>query len=349
MKAWVLQNVGNIEYIDIEEPHILENEVLIKVKASGICGSDIPRIYQNGAHNMPLVLGHEFSGQVISVGNEVSREWLNKSVGIFPLIPCKKCSSCQNQKYEMCKHYNYLGSRCNGGFAEYVAVPKWNIIELPENVCYEEAAMLEPLSVAFHALRRVDINPSETVVVYGLGTIGMLILMLLLERGINNILVVGNKEFQRQKVIDLGLVEDKYCDSTCEDVNEWIYKNTNGKGADVSFECVGKNKTFSQAVNNATPLGRICVVGNPYSDMQLEKDIYWKILRNQLIITGTWNSSFTGLENDDWHMVLKLLENKRISPKQLISHRFKLENLDQGFNIMHNKSEEYVKILAIID
>lgn len=349
MKAWVLQSVGNIEYIDMEQPNVLENEVLIKVKVAGICGSDIPRIYQNGAHNMPLILGHEFSGQIVSVGDKVSREWLDKRVGVFPLIPCKKCTSCQTKKYEMCSHYNYLGSRCNGGFAEYISVPEWNIIELPANISYEEAAMLEPISVAFHSLNRVDICSKDAVVVYGLGTIGMLIVMLLLERNVNNILVVGNKEFQKKKVIELGLSEDNYCDSACQNVNEWIYNNTNQKGADVSFECVGKNETFVQAINNSASLGRICVVGNPYSDMMLEKDVYWKILRNQLMITGTWNSSFTGSKNDDWHKALKLLADKRIAPKELISHRFKLENLKQGFHIMRDKSEEYIKIMAIID
>ena len=135
--------------------------MLIAVKACGICGSDIPRAYRDGAHNMPLVIGHEFSGCVSAVCDGVSSEWIGKNVGVFPLIPCRKCKPCLNRQYEMCRHYDYLGSRSNGGFAEYVTVPEWNIIELPEGVSYEAAAMIEPMAVAVHAMRRTLTGSAE--------------------------------------------------------------------------------------------------------------------------------------------------------------------------------------------
>lgn len=337
MKAWVLHGVGDYRYEEVTEPAVGENEVLVAVKAVGICGSDIPRVYKDGAHNMPLIIGHEFAGQVAATG---------KRVGVFPLIPCRQCTPCKNKQYEMCSNYSYLGSRRNGGFAEFVVVPEWNLIDLPENVSFEDAAMLEPMAVAVHAMRRVLPHKHDTVVVCGLGTIGMLLVMFLIDAGIDNILVIGNKDFQKQTVLKLGVLEESYCDSKSEDVNQWIMQKTSGNGADVFFECVGKKETVVQAVNLTAPAGKICMVGNPYSDMELDKGTYWKILRNQLTITGTWNSSFIHEKEDDWHYVLDRLAQNRICPSQLISHRYSLENIEQGFQIMRDKTEDYIKVMA---
>ncbi len=347
MKAWVLHSIGDIRYEEVERPVLDKNEVLVNVKAVGICGSDIPRIYQTGSHRMPLILGHEFSGKVVELGNCVDNSWLNKRVGIFPLIPCRECVACQKEQYEMCRNYSYLGSRQDGGFAEYVAVPQENLIELPENVSYEEAAMLEPMAVAVHTMRRVMPTEQDKVIICGLGTIGILLLMFLQNAGVKHIYAIGNKDFQKQTVLQMGLSEAYYCDSRTQDVNTWVMEHTNGTGADVFFECVGKNETVIQAVNLTALAGRVCLVGNPYSDMKLEKQVYWKILRNQLIVTGTWNSSFTGKKDDDWHYVLKCLEEKRIEPSKLISHKFSLEELEKGFHIMRDKSEDYIKIICL--
>lgn len=346
MKAWNLHDIGDIRYEEVAEPQVKENEVLVAMKAVGICGSDIPRIYQTGAHKMPLIPGHEFAGKVVKVGNSVSKEWLEKRVGVFPLIPCRECIACKNEQYEMCRNYNYLGSRCDGGYAEYVAVPQDNLIELPQNVSYEEAAMLEPMAVAVHAMRRVMPKENDTVVIYGLGTIGILLLMFLRDAGIKNILVIGNKEFQKQTVLKMGISEEDFCDSRMQDVKKWILDRTQGIGVNIFFECVGKNEILTQGIDITAPAGKVCLVGNPYSDMSLEKAVYWKILRNQLLVTGTWNSSFTGKEDDDWHYVLTALEKKRIAPAELVSHRFALDELEKGFHIMRDKSEDYIKILA---
>lgn len=345
MKAWVLHDVNDIRFEDINEPQPAADEVIVSVKAAGICGSDIPRIYKTGAHVHPLIPGHEFSGQVVKTGGNVDSAWNGKRAGIFPLIPCGRCMACRKQQYEMCRDYSYLGSRRDGGFAEYAAVPEWNLIELPENVSYEEAAMLEPMAVAVHAMRRVSPNPKDTAVICGLGTIGMFLLMFLLDAGMENVFVVGNKEFQRNTVLKMGLDESNYCDSKTQSVSEWLLERTHGLGADVFFECVGKNETVSQGVDLTAPGRRICLVGNPYSDMLLEKSVYWKILRNQLTITGTWNSSFTHEKDDDWHYVLDRLAQKRISPKELISHELKLDDAEKGFLTMLEKREDYIKVM----
>lgn len=144
----------------------------------------------------------------------------------------------------------------------------------------------------------------------------------------------------------LSLDRQAYCDSREQDVDLWVRGQTGSAGVDAVFECVGRNETFAQAVGLAAPMGQVCLVGNPYSDMTLDKDIYWKILRNQLVITGTWNSSFNHVLDDDWHYVLNRLSQKRISPGMLVTHRLSLGELEQGLHVMRDKVEDYVKIMV---
>ncbi len=328
MKALVLEEVGNLKVKDVSMPYVAADEVLVRVGACGICGSDIPRAYKDGAHVMPLVLGHEFAGTVEAVGANVEKSWYGKRVGVFPLIPCMECECCKNRKYEMCKSYGYLGSRRDGGFSELVAVPEWNLIELPDSVTMEQAAMLEPMAVAVHAIRQVKPSADDRVVVMGLGTIGLLVLMFLLDMGVKNVSVIGNKEYQVNIAKELGAS---------------VY---DGGQADVFFECVGKQESLLKGIEIMAPSGRICTVGNPHSDMHLDRDVYWKILRSQLTLVGTWNSSFTHEANDDWHYVLDRLQQGKVHPERLISHRYGLENIVDGFEMMRDKREEYGKVMC---
>lgn len=345
MKAWVLHGIGDIRLEDVEKPRPAAGEVLVKVKSVGVCGSDIPRIYKTGTYHFPTIPGHEFSGIVTDLGIGTKPEWKKKRVGVFPLIPCRTCASCKKEQYEMCRNYGYLGSRQNGGFAEYVAVPEWNLIELPEGVSFGEAAMMEPMSVAVHAMRRAQPEKDSICVICGLGTIGMLLLMFLKDAGIENILAVGNKDFQRQTAIKFGLEADCYCDSRTKDVSEWVMEHTDHRGADLFFECVGKNETVSQAVDLTAPAGKVMLVGNPASDMIFQKAVYWKILRNQLTVLGTWNSSFTHGMEDDWNYVMERLKSHRVHPEESITHHFPLEELSKGLILMRDKTEEFGKVM----
>ncbi|MCR5735195.1 MAG: galactitol-1-phosphate 5-dehydrogenase [Lachnospiraceae bacterium] len=346
MKAWILNDIADFRLQEADKPVPGEHEVIVRVKNCGICGSDIPRVYKDGAHNMPLIIGHEFSGQVVECGKDVSDRWSGKKVGIFPLIPCKECTPCLNKQYEMCKHYNYLGSRCNGGFAEYAAVPEWNLMELSGGVSFEQAAMLEPMSVARHAIRQIgDMEKEETIAIYGAGTIGLFILMHLLSMGHEKILVVGNHDIQKEKALLLGLKQENFCNLRKDNVKEWIFSKTGDYGVNVSFEVVGNEVTYGETVEYSAPKGRICLVGNPHSDMGLKRDIYWKILRNQLTLHGTWNSSFKS-DDDDWQYVAGALRDGLIHPENLISHRFSIEDIEKGFLIMRDKTEDYIKIMC---
>ncbi|MBQ9361212.1 MAG: galactitol-1-phosphate 5-dehydrogenase [Lachnospiraceae bacterium] len=358
MKAWVLHGADDIRFEDMEMPLLEASEVRVQVKATGICGSDIPRIYETGAHRMPIVPGHEFSGVVTAVGKDADPYWMGRRVGIYPLIPCGTCKPCMSGHPEMCRDYDYIGSRRDGAFAEYVSVPVGNLVEIPDSVSFEETAMLEPMAVVVHAMKRgigadgeTSVVPADArIVICGLGTIGLLLTMFLVDKGFRNIYVIGNKDSQRDKAIDLGISEDDFCDSRSEDVSGWMREIVGG--ADVYFECVGRNECVSYGIDGMAPGGRVVLVGNPYSDMSLTKDTYWKILRNQLDVTGTWNSTFLqrGYENpvtDDWGYVLNRLTEKKIKPDSLITHRFDLADLDKGFSLMRNKSEPYVKVMMI--
>lgn len=352
MKAWVLRETGEIAYEERERPRAQEGEVLVRVMAAGICGSDIPRIYRTGAHRMPLIPGHEFAGRVEETGRYSGRSWLHKRVGVYPLIPCGECGPCRQGRYEMCRQYSYLGSRRDGGFGEYVAVPERNLIELPEEVSYEQAAMLEPMAVAVHAVRRVEPCTGDVAAVCGLGTIGLLTVMVLRAMGVRRVLAAGNKESQRRRALALGVAEGDYCDAGQEETAAFLLERTEGEGVDVFFECVGKNETLAQGVEAAAPAGRICLVGNPYGDMALERESYWKILRRQLTVRGTWNSSFWGINGEeptDWEYALGLLERGRVRPEELITQRYAFAKLGAGFELMRDKREEYIKVMAAVD
>ncbi len=352
MKAYVLHDINDLRYEEVPKPEPGYGEVLLRVGAVGICGSDIPRIYKTGAHVHPLVPGHEFSGIVEKTGQGSDDSLVGKRTGVFPLIPCRKCAPCLRREYELCRNYNYIGSRTNGAFAEYVIVPCDNLLPIPDEVTMEAAAMMEPMAVAVHAMRRAMpevVRTDRTVIIYGMGTIGLLLSAFLLDAGIDadKLYVIGNKDFQKKKSDEIGILPENFFDIRNGDPEEWIEDKTLGMGADISFDCVGKNETVKQAIDHASPSGQVVLLGNPYSDMILPKDVYWKILRNQLRITGTWNSSFTDSEDDDWHYVLDRLSRGNIHPEKFITHRFSLQDLHKGIELMRDKKEPYVKVMGI--
>ncbi len=346
MKAYVLHGIGDLRYEDVEKPVPEEDEVLVRVHAAGICGSDIPRIYRTGAYSYPLIPGHEFAGTVVEAGSAVGNPWIGKRVGVFPLIPCKECAQCQKKQYEMCARYSYLGSRTDGGFAEYVRVPVWNLLELPDGVSFEQAAMLEPMSVAVHAIRRAAADAGDRIILCGLGTIGLLAVMFFKGMGYHNLYVVGNKEIQKKLAMEIGVSEDRFCDIRRQDAEVWIMDATSGHGADVFFDCVGKTQTIEEAIRCTAAAGKVMLVGNPASDVSLAKDVYWKILRRQLTLMGTWNSSFTHESTDDWHVVLDLLQGKKIQPERLITQKYPMQQFCRGMERIKDKAEDCVKIMG---
>lgn len=334
MKAYVLHGVNDLRYEEINKPELMHGWALVKVKAAGICSSDVPRIFTKGTYHFPTIPGHEFSGTVVEVGNPEDEYLIDKNVGVFPLIPCKKCKQCEAKHYEMCEHYDYLGSRRDGGFAEYVAVPTWNLIELPSTVPLKTAAMLEPISVALHAARLTKIDRGDAVAIIGTGMIGICAAQWSKSIGAKTVTVVGRNESKRKIVEGCGL---DYAISE---------NNVNTVQYDKIIEAVGTPQSIEQAICMTAPGGTLLLMGNPSGDILFRQDIYWRILRKQLTVKGTWNSSFDGIAPSDWTRAVEALSNQEIDAEKLISHSFKQEDLPKGLHLMLKHEETYCKIMT---
>lgn len=347
MKAYVLEGINQLEYREVPVPLPGVDEVIVKVSHVGICGSDIPRIFKTGTYHFPTIPGHEFAGVVHSAGSERYQHLVGKRVGVFPLIPCMQCRQCRKMQYEMCQSYNYLGSRTDGAFAEYVKVPVWNLIELPENVSAEAAAMLEPTCVALHAIRQADLSGAESAAVYGCGTIGILVLQWLKARGIRQVYAIGTR-MEQQRLID-EVSDAVFCNCREQKPVDFIMQQTDNRGVDIVFECVGVNESVNNAVNSVAAGGQVVLVGNPADNIELEKQIYWKILRRQVTIYGTWNSSFTKEDDDDWHMAVKAIGEGKIRPAKQITHKLAFEELKYGLEVMKDKTVFSNKIMILVN
>ncbi len=347
MMANVLHGVGDLRYEEVPVPALKPGEVLVKVRAAGICGSDIPRVFVNGTYHFPTIPGHEFAGEVVATAPDVDDSLVGLRAAVFPLIPCMACSSCREGKYEMCRHYNYLGSRCDGAFAEYVAAPAWNLAPLPANVSFEQAAMCEPIAVALHALRHTNLKLGDRVVIYGPGTIGGLIAQWCRAAGATEVLLVGNSASNFDTAKALGF--EKLLNSDKADPVEWVLQQTDGMGADLAVEAVGCAATFCSCLLSARPGGSVLAVGNPHGDYLLPRDAYWQILRKQLTVHGTWNSGFDSSDKNDWRTVLAALSAGQINADALITHRFDLKGLADGLALMRDAAEPFNKVMICMD
>lgn len=334
MKAYVLYGIDDLRYEETQEPDCPEGWAIVQVKAAGICSSDIPRIYTKGTYHFPTIPGHEFAGSVVKVGSVEDEKWIGKSVGVFPLIPCRKCLPCQNKKYEMCENYDYVGSRRNGGFAELVAVPVWNLLPLPPHISYEEGATLEPLAVALHAAKRGNIQSGDMVGVVGTGMIGFAAAQWAKQKGASKVFVIGrNKE------------KGNLCKSL-KDV-EYLIQGDNMPYFDVTIEAVGTSSAIECAIQQTREAGRVVLMGNPAGNITLVQNVYWRLLRKQISLTGTWNSSYHGFEVSDWTEVCKALKDGDMLVRPLISHIFAQEELKDGLELMKRKKEPYCKVMTI--
>lgn len=335
MKAYVLHAVNKLQYDDIDKPDCPKGWAIVKVKASGICSSDIARVFTKGTYHFPTIPGHEFAGIVDSVSSEEDKELVGKHVGIFPLIPCRECPQCKDKHYEMCAHYDYVGSRRDGGFAEYVAVPVWNLIPLLDAIPFTSAAMLEPLSVALHATKIANIQKGQSVGVIGTGMIGICAAQWAKSLGAGRVEVIGRNEAKRELVEKAGL---SYTIMT-EPKEDCQF--------DVVIEAVGNPKSIDLAIQSVSPGSTLVLMGNPSGNISLSQNTYWRILRKQLVLKGTWNSSYDGKNPSDWTEVVEALERHEIKVEHLISHCFDQDNLKDGLDLMFQHREPYCKVMTV--
>lgn len=344
MKACVLEAVGNLVYKEVEKPVPKEGEVLVKIKACGICSSDIDRVFKTGTYHFPTIPGHEFAGVIEELGKGVDESLLGKKAAVFPLLPCKKCPSCLAGEYARCDNYNYFGSRCDGGFAQYIAVPVWNLVLMNDDMPYTTAALCEPAAVALHAIERAEFSDEDSVVIVGTGTIAFLISVILKSYGAKKIIMIGRNSRKLEVASKIeGLT---YIDSSKEGVQDIVWKLTDNQGADVVIESVGSSESIGQSLCLVKKGGHVVLMGNPAGDIHLNRNDYWKILRNELYVRGTWNSSYNE-NNNNWKKVIKILNEQKEILDNLITAEFSLSEHEQAFNLLRDKKHMTLKVMFV--
>lgn len=336
MKALVLGGKGQLRLVEVPVPELREGEALVRVRFCGVCGSDLPRIFGDIAYFYPLIPGHEFSGEVVAVGSAEHAGWVGKRVTVYPLVPCRRCPYCEKGWYELCEDYGYLGSRQNGAFAEYVAAPVANLMPLPENVSFEEGALTEPAAVTLHAVRRVGGCLGENVAVFGLGTVGLLVGMWLKLAGARRLIGydVDESKFQlaRKMGFDVTLFPS-------------FFPAEQG-GIGLVVEASGSNQGLTDALKLVRKKGKVLILGNQEGEVTLKAGDFGQILRKELTVVGSWNSSYAFLDSD-WRRVLDLEGSGRVSLGTLISHRIRLEEAPEFLLGMKEKKFPYVKVVLV--
>lgn len=345
MKALVLEAVGDLKYKDVPDVQPKEGEVLLRVDAAGICGSDIGRVFVNGTYHFPTIPGHEFAGTIVGVGAGVADSFIGRRAAVFPLLPCQKCEMCQVGAYAQCKNYDYFGSRRDGGFAEYICVPVWNLVPVPNNVSCEEAAMCEPCSVALHALRQQGVEMADNVAIFGAGPIGIMLALWAQLWGARKVMLfdIDPKKIAFAKRLGFGYV----CNTMDISAETYVMERTDGVGADLVVEGAGVSATFASAIKVARPFGRIVCMGNPAEDMTLPRRVYSDLLRKQLSIKGTWNSSYAKMDKNEWEISLNAISSGKLNVKPLITHKCALSEGIAPFQMMRDRKEFYNKVMFL--
>lgn len=338
MRAARLHAVGDLRAEQVALPVPGPGEALVRIARSGICGSDVPRVFKKGTYRFPLIPGHEFAGTVVACPS--APQWVGRRVTVFPLLPCGHCAMCAIGEYATCVDYDYYGSRRDGGFAQHQSIRLSNLIPLPTSVSLEAGAMVEPAAVAVHAIAAAPLQLGDTLAIFGAGPIGLMAAQL------------GKASGARVFLVD---IDDRKLELAAEhgwgeclnprqgDVPERLRELTGG-GADVCLEAAGVPATLAGALAAARPFGRVTLMGNPVGEMALGQDAYWQILRKQLTCTGVWNSSHNAVR-DDWQVAIDAMARGQLAPVPLISHRFPLDDATEAFRIAASPTEMSLKVM----
>jgi L-iditol 2-dehydrogenase len=318
-------------YKDVETPKPKKGEVLVRIRASGICGSDIQRVWQKGTYRFPTIPGHEFSGEVTEVGEDAAESWIGKKAAVFPLLPCGECVYCETGNYAQCENYDYYGSRRDGGFAEYLAVKERNLVPLPDGLDYASAALCEPCAVAVHALGKTEIPLGGTVVIYGTGTIGLMAGKIAQIKGTGRVVLVDVDGAKLDFAKRLGFTDT----ATPSEIDV---------KADVCLEGTGVSAGLEGCLKAAKTFGTVVCLGNPAGEITLTQNGYWEILRKELTLKGTWNSGYSHMKND-WVCALDILLKQDFS--RLITHRYTLSQCNEAFEMLRDKSDFCVKAMFV--
>jgi len=332
----------DIRVEEIPQPEPGPGEVLIRVRAAGICGSDLHGYRDPQAKpHPPRTPGHELAGEIVAVGPGVQAVRVGDRVAVEPLIGCGECAFCRAGQYHLCARLEHIGGARSGGFAEFTVAPVDKVFAIPDQVSFEEAALLDVLAVAVHALSRVPVAPGERVVVIGTGAIGLSIAQMAALSG-GDVAVVGRRdeplEVAKQTANAKGICTKR------EDPVKAVHAWTDGLGADVVFEAVGGTaNTFGQAVAMAAPGGRVGLVGSFREPQTFDT---FRAYRQELSLIWVWSYAWRG-RRPEFAIALDLLVRGELQAAPLITHRYPLSAIGQAFEAADQKAA-YGSIKVVI-
>ncbi len=344
MKAAVLHAPGDLRIEQVPVPVTKENEALIRVRAAGICGSDLDRVMKTGTYKFPTIPGHEFCGEIETVPENNRGLEKGHKVAVAPILPCYKCDNCQQGNYGQCSNYNYLGSRTDGGFAEYVAAPIDNLIKLPDNITFTIGAAIEPAAVTLHGIMRLNIQAGDTVAVLGCGTIGLFAIQFAKIMGAGKVLAMDIDEDKLNVAKESGA--DFLFNAKEADVVPNMIK-TAGQ-INIVVETAGVSVTQIQALELVKTHGQILYLGTAHKDISIPPHTFERIVRGEITITGSWNSFSAPFPGREWSSVITYLTQGRLKVEPYITHKFPLEKAPEVIKNMSERKFAFNKVVLEI-
>ncbi|AIR11611.1 galactitol-1-phosphate 5-dehydrogenase [Lactobacillus salivarius] len=342
MKVAELVDLNKFNLVEKDLPTPSNNEVRVKVMAAGTCGSDSHKMKAGWKYGFPAVMGHEFSGIIDAVGGDVENIEVGERVAVAPFIPCFECEYCQSGMFQMCENYAMVGQTQPGGFEQYVCVPARNVLSIG-NLSFTEGALIEPMAVAMHAVMGINPEIGDTAAVFGLGAIGDLVIRLLKAAGVVNIIGIDIDDKKLEKGLEEGC--SYVINSVKESLEEKVAEYTNGQGVDITMECAGSKITEEQSLLITKRRGKVGFVGIAYSDVMLHKDAFENIFRHELTVKGFWNSYSAPFPGKEWTTSIKMVKNGSVKIKDLVTHKFELDEIQDAFNMIVSRSESYNKVM----
>ncbi len=344
MKAAVLHAPGDLRIEQVEIPKPNENEALIRVKAAGICGSDLDRVMKTGTYKFPTVPGHEFCGQIAYIPDNTEGFKIGDKVAVAPILPCYKCDNCQQGKYGQCINYNYLGSRTDGGFAEYVCAPVKNLIKLPESIPYSVGAAIEPAAVTLHGIMRLNIQAGDTVAVLGCGTIGLFAIQFAKIMGAGIVLAMDIDDER------LTIAKQSGADLLFNAKDPHVISKMKEAAGEINIvvETAGVSITQIQSIELVKTHGQILYLGTAHKDVSIPPHTFERIVRGEISITGSWNSFSAPFPGREWSSVITYLTQGRLELEAYITHKFPLEKAPEVIKSMSEKQFTFNKVVLEI-
>ncbi|NOZ19939.1 MAG: galactitol-1-phosphate 5-dehydrogenase [Planctomycetes bacterium] len=332
MKALVLHAPGQAKVDDVERPVPGPKDVLVGVRACGVCGSDLAR-EAGGAHHFPIILGHEFAGEVAEVGEQVEKWKPGDRVVAVPLLPCFACANCERGLFALCADYSFIGSRCDGGMAEFCVVPEGNLFPLPDELIFAQGALFEPATVTLHGVLALP-KPGayRSVVVLGVGAIGAFGIQWAKTLGASKVIAVDIREDSLELALAVGAAVT--VNSREENAIERVMGETKG-GAELVIETAGVPASQTAAWQLARPRGRVLQVGTAAKPVEFPAEVFECLLRRELTVHGSWMSYSDPFPGREWSMTAETFASGQLIWEPILSHRLPLSEAAGAFSLAH--------------